>query len=87
MFSTITSVPSMMIPKSIAPMESRLAATPRACRKMNEKSSASGIVSATITAARKLTRKQISTISTRIMPRSRLFSTVSVVTRTRSLRS
>jgi hypothetical protein len=34
MFSTITIVPSMMIPKSIAPMESRFAASPRACRKM-----------------------------------------------------
>ena len=62
MFSTMTMVPSMMMPKSMAPMESRLAASPVACRKMKANSSASGMVSAVMTAARKLTRKKISTM-------------------------
>ena len=47
----------------------------------------SGIVSAAMMAARTLTRKKIRTISTRIMPWSRLCSTVSVVSFTSSLRS
>ncbi len=42
---------------------------------MNENSRASGIVSATMTAARTLTRKKIRTTSTSTMPRSRLAST------------
>lgn len=40
-----------------------------------------------ITAARTLTRKKMSTINTRIMPRSKFPSTVSMVNCTRSLRS
>ena len=87
MFSTMTMVPSMMMPKSMAPMERRLAASPVQFRKMKAKRRARGIVSAVITAARKLTRKKIRTIKTRIIPRRRLPSTVFVVTRTRSLRS
>ena len=72
MFSTITSVPSMMIPKSIAPIESKLAGIPRPCRKIKENSKLSGIVSATITAARTLTRKNINTISTSAMPQQQV---------------
>ena len=49
----------MMMPKSMAPMESRLAASPVAWRKMKAKSSASGMVSAVMTAARMLTRKKM----------------------------
>ena len=44
----------------MAPMERRFAATPWACRKMKEKSRDSGMVSATMTAARRLTRKNMS---------------------------
>ena len=87
MFSTMTTVPSMMMPKSMAPMESRLAAPSWACRTMKANSRESGMVRATIIAARKLTRKKIRTISTRTMPRRRLSSTVSVVNFTSSLRS
>ncbi len=75
------------MPKSIAPIESRFAGIPSAWRKMNENISDSGIVSATITAARKLTRNAISTTSTSVIPNSRLCSTVSMVSCTRSLRS
>jgi hypothetical protein len=39
MISTITSAPSMKIPKSMAPMESRLAGIFSVCRKMKEKGS------------------------------------------------
>ena len=58
----------MRIPKSMAPIESRFAATPPACKKMNEKNSDSGIVSATITAARTLTRKAIRTMKNQRHP-------------------
>ena len=55
---------------------------------MKAKSRLSGIVSATMIAARKLTRKKISTISTSDhAATSMLCSTVSIVSRTRSLRS
>src|SRR6185437_13328074 len=76
MFSTITSVPSMMIPKSIAPIDSRFASTPLACRQMNENSSARGIVRATMTAARTLTRKIKRTNSTSSMPQEVAFNRV-----------
>ena len=87
MFSIMTMVPSMRIPKSIAPIESRFAETSWAWRKMKENSKERGMVSATMTAARRLTRKKTSTTNTRAMPRRRLASTVSVVRRTSSLRS
>jgi hypothetical protein len=54
----MTMVPSMMMPKSMAPMERRLAASPVAFRKMKAKSSARGTVSAVMTAARTLARKK-----------------------------
>ena len=80
-------VPSMMIPKSMAPMERRLAASPVRCRKMKANRSAKGIVRAVMIAARALTRKKIRTRRTKAIPRIKFHSTVSVVTRTRSLRS
>ena len=54
MFSAMMTAPSTMIPKSMAPSESRFDGTPR--RSMNTKanSSESGMVRATITAARML---------------------------------
>ncbi len=48
----------MRIPKSMAPIDSKFAGTPRACKKINEKSNARGIVSATITAARIFPKKK-----------------------------
>src|SRR6266853_2082397 len=52
---------------------------------MNANKRESGIVRAVMTAARTLTRKKISTTRTRIMPRMRFHSTVSVVIFLRSL--
>ncbi len=54
---------------------------------MKANSSDSGIVTATIRPLRTSYRKKISTAITSTMPRSRLSSTVRVVTETRSLRS
>ena len=48
MFSTITTAPSTRMPKSMAPIESRLAGMFRRSRQMNAISSASGTVTATI---------------------------------------
>ena len=42
--STITTAPSMMMPKSIAPIESRFALIPIARRQMKAKSSANGMM-------------------------------------------
>ena len=50
--STITTAPSMMMPKSIAPIESRLADIPIALRQIKAKSSANGITMPTITVVR-----------------------------------
>ena len=54
MFSVMMTAPSTMMPKSIAPSESRLAGIPRRSMKMNAKRSDSGMVRATINAARML---------------------------------
>ena len=52
MFSTITTAPSTRMPKSIAPIESRLAGMCRRSRQMKANSSDSGIVIATISPER-----------------------------------
>jgi len=54
MFSVMITAPSTMIPKSIAPRESRLAGIPRRSMKMNANSSERGMVRATMRAARML---------------------------------
>ncbi|MNV33138.1 hypothetical protein D3C71_1244980 [compost metagenome] len=54
MCSVTITAPSMMMPKSIAPSESRLAGTPHRCRPRKVDSKASGIIAATINAARAL---------------------------------
>ena len=87
MFSTMTTAPSTIMPKSIAPIESRLAGMCAQSRQMNANSSANGIVTATISAVRTLKRKMPSTTSTRIIPRTRLASTVRVVSWISSVRS
>ena len=76
-----------MIPKSMAPMESRLAGMCRQSRQMNENSSANGMVTATISAVRTLKSNRPRITSTSSMPRSRLPSTVCVVSSIRSWRS
>ena len=59
MFSTTITAPSTMMPKSIAPSDSRFAGMPRIVRPMKVASSDSGITTATIAAARRLPRKTI----------------------------
>ncbi len=51
MFSSMTMAPSTMMPKSMAPSDSRFAGMSVKCIKMNAMSSAIGIVMATIMAA------------------------------------
>ena len=58
MFSTMTTAPSTIMPKSIAPMDSRLAGMCAQSRQMNENSSANGIVTATMSAVRTLEQEQ-----------------------------
>ena len=58
MFSTMTTAPSTIMPKSIAPIDSRLAGMCAQSRQMNENSSANGIVTATMSAVRTLKRKK-----------------------------
>ena len=79
--------PSTRMPKSIAPIESRLAEAFWTLRQVKAKSSDSGIVTATISPARKSYRKKISITTTSSMPRMRLPATTSVVSLMRSVRS
>ncbi len=58
MFSTITTAPSTIMPKSIAPIDSRFAGMCAQSRQMNENSSAKGIVTATMSAVRTLNRNR-----------------------------
>ena len=76
MFSITITAPSTMMPKSIAPRESRLAGMPRHVRPMNVASSDSGIISATMNAARRLPRNSSSTNVTSIAPSARFLKTV-----------
>ena len=55
-FSTMITVASTMMPRSMAPIESRLADSPRNTVIMTASSSATGIVAATISAERKVPR-------------------------------
>ncbi|MNS90619.1 hypothetical protein D3C72_1246760 [compost metagenome] len=76
MFSTTITAPSTMMPKSIAPSDSRLAGMPTQVRPMKVESSASGITSATMAAARTLARNRYSTAITSSAPSTRLPNTV-----------
>ena len=75
-FSTTITAPSTMMPKSIAPSDSRLAGTPIHVSPMKVASSASGIVTATMAAARRLPRNSHSTTDTSSAPSIRLVNTV-----------
>ena len=87
MCSTMTSVPSTMMPKSSAPRLSRFAGIPLKCMQMNANSSDSGIVMAVSSAARTLPRNRNSTARTMISPSSSVWVTVCSVLLTRSVRS
>ena len=87
MFSTMITDESTMMPKSTAPMESRLADFPRRKSTAKANSSASGTLMATIKRRRTLLRNINSTTATSAMPASRFSRTVSVVTWIRSVRS
>ncbi len=77
----------MMIPKSTAPSDIRLAGVPPTCIRINAPHSASGIFIAAIIAADKLPRKNTSTRNTSAIPIVRFSITVRSVVCTRSVRS
>ena len=87
MFSIITTEPSTMSPKSIAPRLIRLPDTPIQFMPMNATSIESGITEATIKLARRSPRNRKSTTVTSMAPSARLWVTVSMVRRIRSARS
>ena len=79
MFSIMTTEPSTIRPKSMAPRLIRLAETPKVFipRKLN--SMDSGITAATISAARRSPRNRSRTTTTRTPPSNRLLRTVRMV--------
>ena len=78
--------PSTTIPKSMAPRLIRLAVTLKRRIMMNAKSIASGMTEATISPARTLPRKIISTRKTMMAPSIRLLTTVEMFRLTSSER-
>ena len=87
MFSTMMTVASTMMPRSMAPTDSRLADSPRSTVMMTARNSATGMVAATISAQRRLPRNTHWIRKISAMPNSRLCSTVLTVMATRSPRS
>ena len=85
--STITTAPSIIIPKSIAPIESRLALMPMARRQIKAKSSANGMIMDTITVVRQSAIKINTMKVTSKIPSIRLCVTVRTARSTRSSRS
>jgi len=85
--STRITAPSTMMPKSTAPIDSRLADMPRTYRYANDAASESGIAVATISAARKDSMKASNTAMTSSAPSSRFLKTVLRVVLTSSVRS
>ena len=76
--STTTTVPSMIIPKSTAPSDSRFTLIPSSLRQVKANNKDSGIIKATMSDARQ-SAKKISTMSvTKIIPSMRLWVTVSI---------
>ena len=71
MFSTMMTEESTMMPKSTAPIDSRLADLPRRNSTEKANSSASGMLMATISAVRTLLRNMSRITVTSTMPRSR----------------
>lgn len=87
MFSTMTTAPSTMRPKSIAPRLIRLPDTPVQRIAENATSIDSGIAAATSSPARRLPISKSRITTTSRPPSSRLVATVRRVRRTRSERS
>ena len=84
--SKITIEPSTTIPKSIAPKLIRLAVTPKQRIRMKANSIAKGMTEATITPARTLPKKSISTTKTINAPSTKLRITVETLRLTNSER-
>ena len=85
--STITTAPSMIIPKSMAPIESRLADIPITRKQINANNRDNGIITATITVVRQSAMK-IKTINvTSNIPSIKLCVTVFTARFTKSSRS
>ena len=87
MFSTTMTVDSTMMPKSTAPSEMRFAGVPVNTMPANAASSASGTLSAAMSAARPSPRNSQSISATSAMPTSRFSTTVCVVSLVRVPRS
>ena len=85
--STITTAPSIMMPKSIAPIESRFALIPIARRQMKAKSSANGMMIDTTTVVRQSAIKINTMKVTSKIPSIRLRVTVCTARSTRFSRS
>ena len=86
-FSTRTTAPSTIRPKSIAPRLMRLAEMRDSTIPVKASSIESGMAEATISPARMLPRKAKRTATTRSAPSSRFVSTVRMTRRTRTARS
>ncbi len=87
MFSTMITVASTMMPKSIAPIDSRLADSPFSTRIITANRSAKGMVAETISALRRSPRNSPLMKKMSRTPTTMLCSTVWVVTSTSALRS
>ena len=87
MCSTMTSVPSTMMPKSSAPRLNRLAGIPVKCMQINANSSESGMVIGRQQRGPHAAEKKNSTIRTMTSPRRAYADTVCSVLSTRSVRS
>ena len=85
--STITTAPSIMIPKSMAPIESRLADIPITCKQIKANNRDKGIMTATTTVVRQSAIKMNTMKVTNSMPSTRLCVTVCTARSTRSSRS
>ena len=85
--STITTAPSIIIPKSIAPIDKRLALIPIARRQIKAKRSANGIMIDTITVVRQSAMKINTMKVTSRIPSARLCVTVLTARSTRFSRS
>ena len=87
MFSTRITAESMMMPKSTAPMDRRLASWLCSTIRMMAKNKAKGMFTPTMTALRKSPRKIHWIRNTSRQPKTRLCRTVCVVTFTSVVRS
>ena len=86
-FSTTITAPSTMIPKSIAPSDSRFAGIPLMVSPMNVAISESGISAATMVAERRFPRNRNSTSITSRAPSARFLNTVCSVVSISHVRS